>query len=92
MIGGLTEHIPVSVFSVKETWTSLHFKKDDNHGAGFPSYLCVGVSVLNAFLFVLPGLGASCWRVVASSAGRSECLPYKRCHVYMVGEEPKRGS
>ena len=77
MIGSLTEHIPASVFSVKETWTSLHFEKDDNHGAGFLLYLGADVSVLTAFLFGLPDLGASYWRVVAGLAGRPECLPSK---------------
>ena len=82
MIGSLSGHIPASVFSIKETWTSLHFEKDDNHGAGFLSYLCAGVSVLTAFLFGLPGLGASCWRVAAGSARRPECLPCKTPYVY----------
>ena len=91
MIGNIAGQIPASVFSIKETRASLHFEKDDNHGAGF-LYLCAGVSVLTAFLFGLPGLGASCWRVAAGSAGRPECLPCKRCHVYMVGEVSKRGS
>ena len=77
MIGNIAGHIPVIVFSVKETRASLHFEKDDNHGAGFLLYLCAGVSVLTAFLFGLPGLGASCWRVAAGSAGRPECLPCK---------------
>ena len=44
---------------------------------GFLSYLYADVSVLTAFLFGLPGLGASCWRVAAGSAGRPECLPCK---------------
>ena len=77
MISNIAGHIPASVFSVKETRASLHFEKDDNHGAGFFLYLCVGISVLAAFLFGLPGLGASCWCVAAGSAGHPECLPYK---------------
>ena len=77
MIGSLTGHIPASVFSIKETRTSLHFEEDDNHGAGFLSYLCAGVSVLTAFLFGLPGLGASCWHIAAGSVGHPECLPCK---------------
>ena len=77
VISNIAGHIPASVFSVKETRASLHFEKDDNHGAGFLLYLCAGVSVLTAFLFGLPGLGASCWRVDARSAGHPECLPCK---------------
>ena len=91
VISNIAGHIPVSIFSIKETRASLHFEKDDNHGAGF-LYLCASVSVLTAFLFGLPGLGASCCQVAAGSARRPECLPCKRCHVYMVGEETKRGS
>ena len=56
----------------------------------FLSYLCAGVSVLTAFLFGLPGLGASCGRVAAGSAGRPECLPSKNA-MCMVGEVSKRG-
>ena len=76
MISNIAGHILASIFSVKETWASLYFKKDDNHGVGL-SYLCAGVSFLTAFLFGLPGLGASCWRVAAGSAGRPESLPCK---------------
>ena len=91
MIGSLTGHILASIFSVKETWMPLRFEKDDNHGAGFLSYLYTGVSILTAFLFGLLGLGASCWRVAAGSARRPEYLPCKH-HMYMVGEVSKRGS
>ena len=77
MISNIAGHILAGIFSVKETRASLYFEKDDNHRAGFLSYLCAGVSVLTAFLFGLPDLGASCWRVAAGSAGRPECLPCK---------------
>ena len=54
-----------------------YISKYDNHGAGFKSYICDGVSVLTAFPLSLPGFGAPCWRVTAGSARRPDGLPCK---------------
>ena len=91
-VGGLSGARPISAFAfmsgpgarLVEAWLVTSpdkFRRAffllKKHGVGFLLYLCAGISVLTTFLFSLPGLGASCWRVAAGSAGRPECLPCK---------------
>ena len=56
-------------------------------GAGTSEY----VSVLNAFLFGMPGLGALVGELLRVRCGVPNAFPVKH-HMYMVGEVYKRGS